>query len=531
MRRHRSHAADSLAKGHEGERIRRAGEDAARDRRCRPGVEGLEGRQMLSAITEFSAPNIAGTAPLTLAPDGNLWFAQNEDEPHGPSLEIGRITPSGVVTEFPVGSNPSLSDELTLTPDGNLWFSTSDSIDRITTSGAITAFPLPSGSAVPGGLTVGSDGNLWFTLSNESPTGGFSTAIDIGRITTAGAITEFPVPVAGFSIGSMTLGPDGNLWFPEDMRNGIPPFVAATNPQIGRVTPSGVVTSFPIPNGYSAPRALTVGPDGNLWFTEFQGLNGTQYDVDRITTAGDITQFPIPGVLNAGDLTVGPDGDLWFPETSNGFPPLATSGAIGRITTAGAITQFPLVTNAADTVAAGDLTVAPDGALWFIGSPLGQDGVIGRITTSGVLTEVPISPGPIYENSVLTVGSDGNLWFPEPSAGMIARINIGDVPTITAVAHSRGCITSITFDFPEALNPATARKRGFYVIDAQVKRHHQLVYAKAVRIRRITYDAAANRVMLKLARPQKGSLQVAVLGGILPDGGTSSNTVLEALVR
>ena len=477
---------------------------------------------MLSAITEFPVPNITSTTPLTLAPDGNLWFAQNE--PNN-TLEIGRITPSGVVTEFPVALTGSLSEELTLAPDGNLWFSTRDSIDRITPSGAITAFPLPPGSAIPGGLTVGSDGNLWFTLSNESPTGGFATAVDIGRITTAGAITEFSVPVPGFSIGPMTLAPDGNLWFTEAMPSGIPPFVVYTNAEIGRVTPSGVVATFPLAYGYSAPRALTLGPDGNLWFTEFDGgLN----DVDRITTAGEITQFPVPGGLEAGDLTVGPDGALWFLETSNGTIP---QGAIGRITTAGAITQFPLVASPY-TVAACDLTVAPDGALWFIGSPftLGQDSVIGRITTSGVLTEVQISPGPANENSVLTVGSDGNLWFPE-SSGMIARINIVNVPTIAAVAHSRAGITAITFNFPDALNPATARKRGVYVIDAQVKRHHQLAYGKAVRIRRISYDAAANRVTLKLARPQKGSLQVAVLGGILSAGGTSSNTVLEALVE
>ena len=483
MRQHRSDGPGTRAKGHEGERLRRAGGEAARKRGCRPGVEGLEGRQLLSAITEFSVPNIADTAQLTLAPDGNLWFVQNEDEPHGPSLEIGRITPSGVVTEFPLASALGLSDELTLAPDGELWFSTSDSIDRITTSGAITEFPLPSGSAIPGGLTVGSDGNLWFSLANESPTGGFATAIDIGRITTAGAITEFSFPETGFTIGTMTLGPDGNLWFPEDMRNGIPPFVAETNQQIGRVTPSGVVTAFPVPDGAVVDSALTDGPDGNLWFTEFDSGQGA---VDRITTAGAISVLPIPGGFLPGGLTVGPDWNLWFPEPSSEFlPELATSGAIGRITTAGAITQFPLVTNAADTVAAGDLTVAPDGALWFIGSPvnLGQGTVLGRITPAGVLTEVPLTPGPSYANSVLTVGSDGNLWFPDRS---IARVDIGDVPTIAAVAHSGGRITAITFDFPEDLNPATARKRGSYVIDAQVKQHHQLVYGKAVRIRRIS---------------------------------------------
>ena len=41
----------------------------------RPGVECLEGRQVLSAITEFPLPT-PGTSPgpLTVGPDGNLWF-------------------------------------------------------------------------------------------------------------------------------------------------------------------------------------------------------------------------------------------------------------------------------------------------------------------------------------------------------------------------------------------------------------------------------------------------------------------------
>lgn len=32
----------------------------------------------------------------------------------------------------------------------------------------------------------------------------------------------------------------------------------------------GVVTEFPVPTAQSGPFGITVGPDGNLWFTENQ---------------------------------------------------------------------------------------------------------------------------------------------------------------------------------------------------------------------------------------------------------------------
>lgn len=52
-------------------------------------------------------------------------------------------------------------------------------------------------------------------------------------------------------------GPDGNLWFTEFEAN-----------QIGRIRPSGTITEFPVPTPRSGPTAITRGPDGNLWFTE-----------------------------------------------------------------------------------------------------------------------------------------------------------------------------------------------------------------------------------------------------------------------
>src|SRR6185436_11779124 len=72
-------------------------------------------------------------------------------------------------------------------------------------------------------------------------------------------ITEYPVPTAG-SPQDITAGPDGNMWFTEIAGN-----------KIGRITPAGVITEFPVPTAASKPVGITAGPDGNLWFGEGDG--------------------------------------------------------------------------------------------------------------------------------------------------------------------------------------------------------------------------------------------------------------------
>ncbi|HEX9095509.1 MAG TPA: IPT/TIG domain-containing protein [Candidatus Dormibacteraeota bacterium] len=214
----------------------------------------------VSADNSISAPNV-GPQDVVAGPDGNLWFTE------GSANQIGRITPAGAVTEFPLPAANSAPHGITAGPDGNLWFAESltNRIGRITTAGVITEFPIPTSSSGPHDITAGPDGNLWFTES-------FSNKI--GRITTAGAITEFSVPTAGSQPGGIAAGSDGNLWFTESTESGL----GVAN--IGRITPSGSITEAPTPTAGSAPVDITAGADGNLWFTE-QGAN----QIGRITPA------------------------------------------------------------------------------------------------------------------------------------------------------------------------------------------------------------------------------------------------------
>lgn len=262
-------------------------------------------------VTEFGGS--PGSAPkgIVAGPDGNLWFG-------GTNGRIGQITPTGVVAQFTAGMEPY---GVAAGPDGNLWVANSGSragdpgggsIARITPSGAATQFTLGiTPGAYPYGITAGPDGNLWFT-EYYGDKGGFTSG-KVGRITPAGAVTEFPIADlnAGARPQMITGGPDGNVWFTEQIGR-----------QIGRITPAGALTYFAL-SGLASD--ITTGPDGNLWFTETSGDR-----VGRITPAGVVTEFSVGISSNAQPraITAGPDGNMWFTEPGR--------GRIGRIATGGA---------------------------------------------------------------------------------------------------------------------------------------------------------------------------------------------------
>src|SRR5262249_50215099 len=114
-----------------------------------------------------------------------------------------------------------------------------------------------------------------------------------------GNITEFPLPVAGSVPLVITSGPDGNLWFTEYQAG-----------RIARISTSGGITEFNLSNASSLPASITTGPDGNLWFTEYGAA-----EIGRITPTGTITEFPVlTADSEPADIKVGPDHDLWFTE-------------------------------------------------------------------------------------------------------------------------------------------------------------------------------------------------------------------------
>jgi hypothetical protein len=72
------------------------------------------------------------------------------------------------------------------------------------------------------------------------------------------SITEYQIPTPSSNTAdNIIIGPDGNLWFPEHDVN-----------KIGRITPNGTITEFPVPGSSGALQDIAAGSDGNLWLCE-----------------------------------------------------------------------------------------------------------------------------------------------------------------------------------------------------------------------------------------------------------------------
>jgi streptogramin lyase len=216
-------------------------------------------------------------------------------------------------------------------------------------------------------LAPGPDGNMWFTECGVLA----GATCKLGKITPAGALTEFPdVPYAK----NLTAGPDGNVWFTEDTHN-----------FIGRITPGGVVTQYPIPgfnNGGSVP--ITVGPDQKIWFGE-----GDRIGVLDPST-GSIVDYPLGGLFRPSSLVVGSDGNLWFTEVQQ----------IGRITTTGAVSHFSVPFGATPP-----LVATPTGPLYF-----SLNGPLASISTTGAVNTSSLAQPGIGIVPARGLGPDGQIW-------------------------------------------------------------------------------------------------------------------------
>ncbi len=221
----------------------------------------------------------------------------------------------------------------------------------------------------------------------------FAIFLPMASITASAAppIIEYAVPTANAGPQGIVAGPDGNLWFTEFNAN-----------KIGRVTTDGAITEFPIPTPSSGPRGITAGPDGNLWFTETAGNK-----IGKITVAGAITEYAVP-TANATPygIVTGPDGNLWFTEHTAPVS-LPQTYKIGKITVSGTVTEYGYnAINFGFCSAPTEITARADG-LWFGGSCA----IFISMTTAGnPVFNVGINGGIPDDVYGITVGPDGNIW-------------------------------------------------------------------------------------------------------------------------
>jgi virginiamycin B lyase len=291
-------------------------------------------------------------------------------------------------------------DSVAVSPGGIPWFGTRTesgpaSLARLK-SGRLSTYPLrkKGGLGATYSLVFDPTGTLWFGIEEEGGSGGVREAI--GRRASDGTMTRTALPKKEV-VDSLTVGPEGDAWFTS--RRG-------ESPAVTRMTSTGTLTRFPLEAGTS-PGSIVSGPDGAIWFAE-KGADGTG-QVGRITADGVVQQYSLATGVEPRELVAGPDGALWFSE--NGAPEAGgtTADRIGRITTAGEVAQFPIPFGGSTYALAAD----PGGRIWFTtaASELSSISTTGALGGRGCLEQCQRS---IVD---LVVTGDGSIWFAAGNAG------------------------------------------------------------------------------------------------------------------
>jgi len=211
---------------------------------------------------------------------------------------------------------------------------------------------------------------------------------------------------AGHDVQNLTLGFDGNLWY------------TAPSGVVGRMRPDGQVLDPALRGG--SPSDIVRGSDGAMWVTD-SGHDAIQ----RIAPSAEhpaelvVKSYPLAADSDPSGVTRGGDGAIWFTETA--------ASKIGRIEFDGErgefrLREYDVPTGSAPTAI---LFVKDDMRVYFTLEATHQ---IGRIELDGTgmrLVDIPGDGGAVDRYSSLALGPDGQLWFTQYERGQLGRMNIG----------------------------------------------------------------------------------------------------------
>jgi len=259
-------------------------------------------------------------------------------------------------------------------------------------------------------IKVASDGHIWYTSPDDN---------SICQLIWGGeyAITEYFMNTAASAPTFLHLDANGDVYATE----------AAGNNIVFLDTSTGNQTEYPITTPAATPEGLDIDPDGNIWFTEYDASQ-----VGRMTPGGVFTEFPLLPTMGPWDIVYNPsDGYLWFSES--------TGNAIGWIDS---------LTSAYYNLDTSDYTVIPFGGLidsagtiW--GSDHGKN-QIGSYSRTGTTTAYNISSGTLGLNG-MAEDTNGNIWIAGSDSGKLYRfdhtkpviddVNLTDGQTLSGVVN------------------------------------------------------------------------------------------------
>jgi virginiamycin B lyase len=241
------------------------------------------------------------------------------------------------------------------------------------------------GTDIPTALAIAPDGAVWFTIE-------FSDAIGVFRNR---KIERLPKGSQNIEPLGLAADAKGGIWYSD-----------ATMRAIGWISPDGSIRSFPLYTPIVRLGRLAVAPDGAVWFADITTASITRLQ-DGVFVRHSVGSL---GATPYG-IAVEANGTIWA--TLQGADKLA------RISSDGQISTFDVPTRNSGL---GDITVDPNGAVWFLELRANK---IGRFS-EGRFTEF-IIPTPSAGATALAAAPDGSVWFTELSVAKLGRLRDGRV--------------------------------------------------------------------------------------------------------
>ena len=284
-------------------------------------------------------------------------------------------------------------------------------------------------------------------------------------------IHEWDIPSKGGHPHDPAVGPDGSLWFTEQMVS-----------KLGRLDPkTGEMKEFPLKGPNDGPHGLVADRDGNIWYTG----NFAAYIGKLNPRTGEVTQYKMPDAKAEDPHTAVFDshGILWFtvqvgnmvgrldPQTGKielKQPPTANSHPYGIAVNSNGIpffcefnsnkmasinpqtmqiTEYPLPSTARPR----RMAIAADDTIYFSDFEAGNLGHLDPVT--GAVRMWPSPGGPKSQPYGMVITPDGMVWYSEsgvkpntlirfnPKTEQFARATIpsggGTVRNIAATSDGR----------------------------------------------------------------------------------------------
>ncbi|MDE2481701.1 MAG: hypothetical protein KGN02_05890 [bacterium] len=198
---------------------------------------------------------------------------------------------------FNVSSFPSAPAYLTLDSSGSeMWFTDAG-------NGNVGHFSIPCNNLTPC--------TMYEEPSNTQGLTGFAHRVTPGARRPAGSLggTPFSKGIAGIVEAA-----DGYLYVAEPGAHQIDRLQASV--WLSCSGASCTYTPITLPEKTATPQSLTIGPDGNVWFTDMSGYVGF-ISVASCATSCKAYEYAVPTSDGAPwGIVAGPDGNIWFTEST-----------------------------------------------------------------------------------------------------------------------------------------------------------------------------------------------------------------------